>query len=157
MNEEDEQVVSKTTDLRDMVYHTDARVTAMEGQLTGLGQAMNRIEAHMMNKPPFNAAPWISIGLVILFAGIGGMFTGMKYIQLTQEPLRADIQDLRNEDRLERDREQRIEDFMKETHYQVGLATTKDEHHDNEFGDVWKSIHKLETLTKEIDNRLPRS
>jgi hypothetical protein len=147
----EEAGVSKHNDLATMVYHTDARVTAMEGQLTGLGQSMSRIEAHMMDKPPFNAAPWIGIGLTILFAGIGGMFTGMKYIQLTQEPLRVDIQELWSADRLEREREQKVMEFIKQTHYEFGRITEwKDGHidasnnHDSRFHSLEEKVGALQ-------------
>ena len=134
-------------DLREMVYHTDARVTAMESQLTGLGHSMDRIEANLMNKPPFNAAPWVGIGLTIIM-GITGMgFTALNYISLTQEPLEDVVRTLASKQAL-------IEDFRTQSHFEIGTTKAEQKYHQLEIEKLWAHIHKQEDIDREHDQEL---
>jgi hypothetical protein len=72
------------------VMHTDARVTAMEGQMHDMGNAVSRIETLLLNKQP---QPTALIG--ILFTALtllAAMLFGMaQYTSLALVPITNDV------------------------------------------------------------------
>lgn len=79
------------TDIWEKVYHTDARVTAMEGQLSDVSSSVGRIEQHLLNKPPVNIVGWIGVFLTLV-TFFGGTVLGLtNYIELVLEPVRVEL------------------------------------------------------------------
>lgn len=95
------------------IYHTDARLTAMEGQMTDLSDGVKRIEQYLLHKDPPNTLGWLTAvggGLVMLFTFVFGM---VQYIDITLEPIEQLIES----------RQTIVEDFgsfKHEMHYEVG-------------------------------------
>ena len=96
------------------VYHTDARVTAMEGQLTDLSHGVNRIEAHLLNKPPVNVAAWVAVVLTFVAMVVGLVWGMTNYIELTLGPTRIAMSNVIRE-------VADLEAFQHETHYEIGV------------------------------------
>jgi len=89
------------------VYHTDARVSAMEGQLSDLSAGVQRIESHLLNKPRENILSWV-------IAAAGALWGVAMYIDMSLEPI-EDVQQ-RNMEVVTVFRE-----FKEEVHYEMGI------------------------------------
>lgn len=97
---------SEENELIRKVYHTDARVTAMEGQLSSITAGMGRIEAKMMEQPETNYLSW--------FLAIAAVMFGVaQYVELVNDPIRA-LMAQRNEPIVD------FREFKQETHYEMG-------------------------------------
>lgn len=96
------------------VLHTDARVTAMEGQLNDLSEGVARIEAYLLNRPAPNYLGWAAACLTGFSMLVGALWMVIQYVNLTQEPLRSDITHIE-------DRQNEFEEFKHQTHYEFGI------------------------------------
>lgn len=150
--------VPKTqTDLREMVYHTDARVTAMEGQVNTLVLSHNRTEGKIdqlisnLNQPKHvNWAAWVGVALTFMAMSIGGLYGISQYITLTQAPIIEEVA-------YQRDITQTIRGFQRETHYEVGVQHTKNEWYKLEIERLWEHIHKQEEVDSDLRDRVARA
>lgn len=107
-------MTEKNNDIWEKVYHTDARVTAMEGQLQELSNSMARIEGHLINKPEQSFSTYAGLFLSILTI-LGGLIWGMtNYIDLTLHPVRNNIENLI-------DKQAMFSEFRYQTHYEFGM------------------------------------
>ena len=153
----EERGVPKTqTDLREMVYHTDARVTAMEGQLNTVAQGQHRTESkldqliHHLNQPPnINWAAWVGVGISILVMVVGGTIGFTNYIHLTQTPIVVDTT-------YNRDKIQELREFQRETHYEFGIFHTQTERAQEDRQELWDHVHQRERKDEEQDGQLSR-
>ena len=130
-------------DLREMVYHTDARVTAMEGQLSDMGNAMNRIEQHLLNKPPtFN------LGNIMALLGFAAtvMIGGAAYLDTQLNHIRDDI--------VENDSEiHDINEFRHQTHYEMSNL----HHLMSQWEHFDELMHKRDDRINQIENMVERA
>jgi len=147
--------VPKTnTDLREMVYHTDARVTAMEGQMSNIAanqakdsQKLDNLISALNQPRHVNYAAWVGVGLTAVALLIGGTIGMVNYMSLTQDPLEkivdgntTDIDDLH--------------EFQRATHYRFGEREIQDGKIDSEISRLWEHIHKQEEIDREHDKKL---
>ena len=106
------------------VLHTDARVTAMEGQLNDLTTSMGRIESLLLNK---QIQPMAIVGIVLtaltLLAGL--LFGVAQFISVALEPIANDVA----EHRVAIDD---ISDFKELIQYKLGALEEWQEHIDRE-------------------------
>lgn len=130
---------TSASSLERMVYHTDARVTAMEGQLSTMGGSINRIEHALLNKQPPNLAAWVGIVITIFLAGIGGLYGIAQYISLTQSPILDAVAVLD-------DKMQGVREYQRETHYEFGVVHERKEYIQLEIDKLWDHIHKQEDV-----------
>lgn len=137
-------------DLREMVYHTDARVTAMEGQISTIGQNQLRSEQKIdnlityLNQPKhINWAAWVGVGLTAIIMMVGGLFGVAQYVALVNEP---QIQDIH----YNRDQMQDYRAFQREMHYEVGRTVENEQHFQSEIDKLWDHIHALEEADKDV-------
>ena len=144
-------------DLREMVYHTDARVTAMEGQISNIATNQNKDSQKLdnlvnaINRPRnVNYAAWVGVGLTTVALLIGGTVGVVNYMRLTQDPLAdivigntTDIDDLH--------------EFQRATHYRFGEYKKMDGFHENEIFKLWAHIHKQEDIDREHDKAISAS
>jgi len=86
------------TSLRQLVYHTDARVTAMEGSLSSLTDGQLRQEQKIdhlisnLNKPKdINWAGWAGLVLVVVLGAIGFTQRTQEFVALTLQPVNEEI------------------------------------------------------------------
>ena len=148
------EVPKTNNDLREMVYHTDARVTAMEGQMHNIAanqtkdsQKLDNL-VNVLNQPRnVNYAAWVGVGLTAVALLVGGTIGMVNYMQLTQDPLAErvvgntiDIDDLH--------------EFQRATHYRFGEYEKLDGFHNNEITKIWQHIHKQEDIDREHDKKL---
>jgi hypothetical protein len=108
-----EHKMTTESELIQKVYHTDARVTAMEGEMRVLSQGVSRIETMLLNKPGPNYLGWLGAGISIFTLCVGGVFGVAQYVELTLSPIRQDIAE----------RESVIREFgqfKNEIHYELG-------------------------------------
>lgn len=84
--------------LRQMVYHTDARVTAMEGSLSALSDSQSRQEQKIdqlvatLNTPdPINWSGWAAVGLALLIGVFGASSWVQDNLMLTLSPVVAEV------------------------------------------------------------------
>ena len=148
------EVPKTTNDLREMVYHTDARVTAMEGQMSNIAtnqakdsQKLDNL-INVLNQPRnVNYAAWVGVGLTAVALLIGGTIGMVNYMQLTQDPLArrvvgntTDINDLH--------------EFQRATHYRFGEYEKLDGFHNSEITKLWQHIHKQEEIDREHDKEI---
>lgn len=146
--------VPKTSgDLKEMVYHTDARVTAMEGRLGTIDSNQQRQEAkldtliHHLNQPRnVNWAGWGGLGLGVLLALFGAAKFMVEYTSLTDVPIQKDIAVLRSSDSV-------FSEFQRATHYRFGefdmLTKTiqSDQKHKDDL------YHKLDDRVRELESK----
>ena len=145
---EEEEV--KERSLSEMVYHTDARVTAMEQQLMGLGNALSRIEAHMMNKPPMPVAPWVAIGLTVLALAVGSLYGILEVVELSMVPVREEIRD--NTSTIHH-----LTEFQTQTHFEVGKTEAREEAQQEELLNLRNHVHELIAAQKDADLEIVRN
>lgn len=141
-----DSVPKSETDLREMVYHTDARVTAMEGQLDSIAHSLSRTDTkidqviHAINAP--KDINWVGIGalcismIVAMFGGARGM---VEYVTITQAPILSTLDE--HSDVLSHLRE-----FQQQTHYEFGQFSTKAGQLEKEVERLWAHIHKQEDV-----------
>lgn len=103
-------VSEKDSDIWEKVYHTDARVTAMEGQLSDVSGAVSRIEQHLLNKPTPNIQ---SLALTIVLGCATLFFSLAQYVNLELTPIQNQIES-------RSDALQDFQDFKHQTHYEFG-------------------------------------
>lgn len=151
------EVPKSPQDLREMVYHTDARVTAMEGQLAGIASQLNRTDSKMdqvinaINQP--KDVNWLgigSLGLSLIVSLFGGAAFVVRYTGLTQEPIVDKVGEIAA---VLSDQSK----FQMQTHYEVGRFSAKDDEHSSEIARLWDHIHKQELVDGEQNDRLARS
>ena len=146
-------MAKKDSDIWEKVYHTDARVTAMEGQLSDVNNAVSRIEQHLLNKPTPNV---YSLGLTILL-GCGTVFFSLaQYVNLELAP----IQDQINH------RGGIISEFTAfkhQTHYEFGGLhewkadhTTELQHMDDRMHQIEDRVRGTEIQAATTQNRLEK-
>jgi hypothetical protein len=95
MNKEYESVTDKLAkrereDLLERVYHTDARVTAMESQMATVAGSVSRIESALVNKQasPSTLVTMIVGALTLMAAMVFGVF---QMTVLSQQPIVNDV------------------------------------------------------------------
>ena len=86
-------------DLREMVYHTDARVTAMEGQMSNIAanqakdsQKLDNLISVLSQPKTVNYAAWVGVCLTVVAMLIGGSFGMVSYMKLTQTPIEKEME-----------------------------------------------------------------
>lgn len=128
-----ESTVMYHQEMREMqakVYHTDGEVSTLKTQVSGIIEALNRIEQNQLNKPPlWNTGAVLSlIGvLAMLIVGVG------QYVNLRMAPHEAEFNHFRDtQEAWNYDKDQ----FQRETHYEMGRAHTKFEGYDGILGTV---------------------
>lgn len=144
-------------DLREMVYHTDARVTAMEGQMSNIAtnqakdsQKLDNL-VNALNQPRnVNYAAWVGVGLTAVALLIGGTIGMVNYITLTQDPL-SDIV-VGNTTDIDG-----LHEFQRATHHRFGEYEKMDGFHENEIFKLWAHIHKQEDIDREHDKAIAAS
>lgn len=84
--------------LRSLVYHTDARVTAMEGQLASLGsgqlrqeQKIDQLIATISRPKDVNWSGWAAFGLAVMIGLFAANNAITKDTELRMEPMRDNI------------------------------------------------------------------
>ena len=147
------EVPKNTQDLREMVYHTDARVTAMEGQITTIGHNQLRSEQKLdqlissINTPKqVNYAAWVGVGLTTLAMVLAGAFGLGSYISLVNEPQMIDIAN----------NNEAIDDlgvWQHQSHYEFGVIHNNQAHVADEISRLWDHIHKLEDRDSELEKQ----
>lgn len=143
-----EESVSDTLDQNELVrkvYHTDARVTAMEGEIRQLAGGVSRIENMLLNKPAPNILGWIGAGLVVVSMLAAGLFGIAQYIDLTQQDIRVDVNS----------RGTVIDEFrsFKEgTHYEMGRIHEWKEQQTRQQQHFDERMHQLESEINRIDS-----
>lgn len=149
-------VSEKDSDIWEKVYHTDARVTAMEGQLSDVSGAVSRIEQHLLNKPEPNVTAWIGIAFGVLTFIVGLLWVVVQYVHLNNEPIQETMA-ARGEVL------QEYTEFKHQTHYEFGgihewkaaydTRLVKDE---AEFNSLKERIRVAETGAAVTANRLQK-
>lgn len=127
------------------VYHTDARVTAMEGEIRQLSGGVSRIESMLLNKPAPNILGWVGAGLVVISMISAGLFAIAQYIDLTQQDIRVDVNS----------RGAVIDEFrsFKEgTHYEMGRIHEWKEQQLRQQQHFDERMHHLESEINRIDS-----
>lgn len=121
------QVPKTNDDLKEMVYHTDARVTAMEGQISNLAVSQQRSEGKLdqlittMSQPrTINWAAWVGVGLTSVAMLIAGSFGIVSYTTLASAPLEQDVAQNREATEV-------LQTFQNQTHYEFGVFHTQTE------------------------------
>ena len=104
---------NRNIDIWEKVYHTDARVSAMETELGNVTAGVVRIEAHLLNKPEINVTAWIGVVLTGLGLMVGMLFGMVNYVDIKQQPI---IDSLAARDVLLKE----YQDFRKDTAYEHG-------------------------------------
>jgi len=147
--------VPKTNnDLREMVYHTDARVTAMESQMSNIAanqakdsQKLDNLISVLNQPKNVNYAAWVGVGLTTVALLIGGTIGMVNYMRLTQDPLEkivdgntTDIDDLH--------------EFQRATHYRFGEYEKVDKFHDKEIESLWEHVRRREDIDREHDKAI---
>ena len=141
-------------DLREMVYHTDARVTAMEGQLASVASSQSRTESKLdqlinsLHQPKnVNYAAWVGVCLSLIAMLVGGTLTFTNYVKLTQDPIVIDAD-------YNRHQINELREFQRQTHYEFGLLSQSKEIMEVEIERLWAHIHALEGIDREYRDRL---
>jgi len=82
--------IVRKDDLWEKIYHTDARVSAMESQMQDMGGSINRIESMLLNK---QTPPLAIIGVMLTaLTLLAGLLFGMSQItQASIAPLADDV------------------------------------------------------------------
>lgn len=149
-----DQVPKTQQDLREMVYHTDARVTAMEGQLTSISHSLSRTAQKLDTVISAINAPkdvnWIGLGalaLSFLVALAGGAKFMTEYVALTMAPVNTAI--VENSNLIVKLRE-----FQHQTHYEFGGFHERGRQWDDEASRLWDHIHKQEDIDREQDRAI---
>lgn len=139
-----DQVPKTQQDLREMVYHTDARVTAMEGQLTSISHSLSRTDQKLGQVISAISAPkdvnWVGLGalaLSFIVALAGGAKFMTEYVVLTLDPVQQELTVASN-------RISGLRDFQHQTHYEFGGLHQRADVWDTEIRRLWEHIHKLE-------------
>ena len=132
-------------DLWEKVYHTDARVSAMESELSNVAAVTARIEHHLLNKPPVNFAAWVGIGITILSLAVAGLFGISQYIQLTLQPIQ---QALLSSEAVNAEYQQ----FRQQTAYELGVAETERKFLHKEIDHDHEQLHALRDNISRIDS-----
>lgn len=141
-------------DLREMVYHTDARVTAMESQMSNIAanqakdsQKLDNLISVLNQPKNVNYAAWVGVGLTTVALLIGGTIGMVNYMRLTQDPLEkivdgntTDIDDLH--------------EFQRATHYRFGEYEKVDKFHDKEIESLWEHVRRREDIDREHDKAI---
>lgn len=78
-------------DILQKVYHTDARVTAMEGEIRSISGGLVRIENMLLNKPEPNVLGWLGAGFTFVGFVAALLFGVASYVDLTLSPIRGDV------------------------------------------------------------------
>jgi hypothetical protein len=151
------EVPKTQSDLREMVYHTDARVTAMEGQLSAVATGQQRTESKLdhliqtLSQPEHvNWAAWVGVGVSVIVLLVGGTIGFTNYIALTQDPMLNEISYI-----IEKLGE--LREFQRETHYEFGLIHEAKEFHGSEITKLWDHVHKQEDVDTSMADRLARA
>ena len=81
---------TNNNEIWEKVYHTDARVTAMESQLSDLNNSMGRIESLLLNR---QTSPMSIVGIMLTaLTFLGGLLFGMsQFTHLTLLPISDDV------------------------------------------------------------------
>lgn len=143
-----EQVVPEAIDQNELVkkvYHTDARVTAMEGEIRQLAGGVSRIESMLLNKPEPNVLGWVGAGMAAIGFIAALLFGVASYIDLRLTPLRdnvssrgdmiAEYQQFRQREAYDQGKE---DEWMR--HYEL-----RSKMHDDKFKELQEEIHRLDS------------
>lgn len=105
------------TDAQAHIYHIDGRVTAIEGQISGVVNQLNRMEAALLNKPPI-----LNFGNVMtMMLMLAGLLYGINsFVDLRLVHLKDAIQNNSMEHNRIDDRIAKQEEFQREMHFEVG-------------------------------------
>lgn len=151
----DNNSVPKTgQDLREMVYHVDARVTAMESTISAVQMGQQRTEQKLdhliatLNAPTnVNWAAWVGVGLTALTLVFGGLFGTAQYISLVNEPQITDIDNNRGSiiD---------LKKFEREAQYEFGVMHETTEYVSSDLNKLWDHVHKLEKVDQATKSEL---
>ena len=140
-------------DLREMVYHTDSRVTALEGAVGTIGTNQLRSEQKLdqlinsINAPKqINYAAWVGVGLTTLAMVLAGAFGLGSYIGLVNEPQMIDIAN--NNKAIEK-----LGEWQQQTHYEFGVLHNNQVHVKDEISRLWQHIYKLEDVDSELEKQ----
>lgn len=86
----------------------------MENQLHDLSGAVGRIEQHLLNKPPINAAAWTGVFLTFVAMMFGGVFGINTWVGLMLDPIESQVSIAREERATQ-------QEFRHQAHYEFGL------------------------------------
>ncbi len=107
-------------DIQEMVYHTDARVTAMEGRIGGMDQKLDTLISSITTPKEQHMAAWVMAGLMFLGMIIAGALGLGQYISLVNEPAHQDIEHLS-------EKLGELSTWQHQTHYEFGVIHTENE------------------------------
>lgn len=136
--------VPKTqADLRDMVYHTDARVSAMESQLASVADAMNRLEQHLLNKPE----KWNSGSIIALLSLVASIVIGGSvFLDSQLSHVKDDIVELTAEAKVN-------QEFRHQMHFEVGVMKHSFEVNDEKWQHFDMLMHQRDDRINGVENR----
>lgn len=153
-NKDMSDVPANQQELREMVYHTDARVTAMEGSLSSLAANQQRTESKIdqvittLTQPKnVNWAAWVGICISVLVTLVAGTIGFTQYISLTQEPIKKEVE-------YNRDQTNDARRFQREAHYEFGVTHKNQEVVTREIDKLWEHVHNLEDRDEVLTDRI---
>lgn len=124
-------------EILEKVYHTDARVTAMEAQIADISHSMGRIETLLLNKQETSPLAWFGVIFSVLTL-CGGLLAAMvTYFSMSTEPLRDKM--LEHEKYVSE-----FSDFKHQTHYEMGMLHEWKRATDERIEDVKQSVEKVD-------------
>lgn len=88
---------NERAELLERIHHTDSRVTAMETKVDAMAGGISRIESAVLNKQPVNIVAWVGVMISIVTLVSGGFLLMTGYVQLTLEPVWADLADVEDD------------------------------------------------------------
>ena len=143
-------------DLREMVYHTDARVTAMEGQITTIGNNQLRSEQkidqliNVINSPrQVNWAAWAGVCLTIIIMIVGGLFGVAQYVALVNEPQVQDIN-------YNRTSIGEMKEWQNQTHYEFGVSHSVQDRHSKDIEEMWDRMLEFNRDIADLRERVAK-
>jgi hypothetical protein len=137
-------VPKSANDLREMVYHTDARVTAMEGKINYVADGQDKLAMEVRSfistqTQPRNTnyAAWVGVFLSGVVMLIGGTLGLTRVFTLAQEPLLQDV--ATNSKYVDA-----LKVWQNQTHYEFGVQHENNATQTSEIDRLWEHIHKQE-------------
>lgn len=136
-------VPTNDQDLREMVYHTDARVTALDGKLNYVVNSSDQLAVEVrgfiaqQSKPKdVNYAAWTGVFLTLIALLIGGTIGFSNYVTLTQAPLKELTE--KNTTRVAG-----LRTFQQQTHYELGVVHEHRKTSDSEIALLREKMDKV--------------
>jgi len=121
MANKDDTVVDKGLDAQAHIYHIDGRVTAIESQISGVVQQLNRMEGALLNKEPFFNFGNVTT-LMLMVAGLLYGINGFVDLRMTQVQQDTDRNEMAVKD---------LQEFQREVHYEIGQYKARAEENDS--------------------------